>query len=174
MALHVFLWVQMYIATIFFFLMACALKRGNCIFKILKILWVRNIRNLTYFHLFRKKIKDVSHISLSLVFDCWQSDNHYLVTKKPKCKERKKICLCFWNPCHILFLIGSTHCSSKTLDVLKLQEKVKLFIDNSFNCNTSCGFSLCVVLTWLGCSRATHYFFKPLCKLVIFHIKWLQ
>lgn len=89
-------------------------------------------------------------------------------------QRKKKICLCFWNPCHILFLIGSTHCSSKTLDVLKLQEKVKLFIDNSFNCNTSCGFSLCVVLTWLGCSRATHYFFKPLYKLVIFHIKWLQ
>lgn len=89
-------------------------------------------------------------------------------------QRKKKICLCFWNPCHILFLIGSTHCSSKTSDVLKLQEKVKLFIDNPFNCSTSCGFSLCVVLTWLGCSRATHYFFKPLYKLVICHVKWLQ
>ena len=51
---------------------------------------MRNIRNLTYFHLFRKKIKDVSHISLSLISDCWQSDNHYIVTTKPKWKGKKR------------------------------------------------------------------------------------
>lgn len=95
-----------------FFLMACALRKGNCIFKSLKILWVRNIRNLTYFHLFRKKIKDVSHTSFSPVSDCycpWRIDNHCIVTEKPKCRGEKK-CSCFWNPCHILFLIGSTNC----------------------------------------------------------------